>query len=583
VLVYDHTAGRCAITGGYRYRGSRIPQIAGTYFYADLCTGEIWGATESGGVWTSGSPLFDTTLTISTFGEDESGEIYVVDLAGGAFYKLVDTRAATTTALAAAPNPSLAGQSVTFTATVTGSGATGTVAFMEGTTTLGTGPLSSGTAVFSTSALAVGSHTINAVYGGDASFAGSTSPPLTQTVNLTLSLLVTPATDMSSSGNQGGPFSPASFQYQLSATSGSVNYSISGLPIWLDASSTGGTLTTSPTTITFTVNTNANGLSFGIYDATISFSNTTNGQGNQTRTATLTADFGGIAPPATRTWVSGAGNDANDCTLTAPCQTFAGAIAKTATGGEINCLDPAGFGVVTITESISIVCDNVESGVLSASINGVIIDAPAGSIVTLKGQNIECAGTGVNGIELINAGIVLHVHKSRIGNCRGSPGNGILVANNSGTAKVEVADSYITDNIVGIEIKPSGTASAVVVINRVTAAANAVGFRGNGTATTGTISATITDSVSMSSSGAGINATAGTSPSVQVTLRRVSTVFNGTGINSSGANATIRFGDTVVTGNKTGTTATGTLSSYGTNFIKGNTVDGPDPGPIAPH
>jgi glucose/arabinose dehydrogenase len=94
VLVYDHTNGRCAITGGYRYRGSRIPDLNGTYFYGDYCTGEFWGATESGGVWSS-TRLLDTPYNISTFGEDESGEIYLADITGGAIYKLVDTRTAT--------------------------------------------------------------------------------------------------------------------------------------------------------------------------------------------------------------------------------------------------------------------------------------------------------------------------------------------------------------------------------------------------------------------------------------------------------------------------------------------------------
>src|SRR5216684_8686022 len=57
---------------------------------------------------------------------------------------------------------------------------------------------------------------------------------------------------------------------------------------------------------------------------------------------------------ATRTWVSGVGDDANPCSRTAPCKTFAGAISKTAKGGEIDALDPGGFGAVTITKSITI-------------------------------------------------------------------------------------------------------------------------------------------------------------------------------------------------------------------------------------
>src|SRR5262245_65681836 len=85
------------------------------------------------------------------------------------------------------------------------------------------------------------------------------------------------------------------------------------------------------------------------------------------------------AAQATRTWVSGFGSDADPCSRTAPCQTFAGAISKTAAGGEINCLDPGGFGTVTITKSISIRCVGVTAGVLAAGIVGVVINGtPAG-------------------------------------------------------------------------------------------------------------------------------------------------------------------------------------------------------------
>ena len=142
----------------------------------------------------------------------------------------------TTTALTASPNPSLLGQSVTFTATVSGSGGTptGTVDFTEGASTLGSGSLSSGVATFNTSALSLGPHDITAVYNGDSTFAASTSSVVTQTVDpTTLSMVITPETPISSSGNNGGPFSPSSFQYQLSASSGSISYSISGLPAWL--------------------------------------------------------------------------------------------------------------------------------------------------------------------------------------------------------------------------------------------------------------------------------------------------------------------------------------------------------------
>src|SRR5262245_12089317 len=102
---------------------------------------------------------------------------------------------------------------------------------------------------------------------------------------------VSPATNISSSGHPRGPFSPSSFQYQLSASTGTLNYSITGLPSWLTASSTAGSVGTGGTTITFTVNASAFLLPPGTYNATISFTNTSNGNGNATRAATLVIAF----------------------------------------------------------------------------------------------------------------------------------------------------------------------------------------------------------------------------------------------------------------------------------------------------
>jgi hypothetical protein len=87
---------------------------------------------------------------------------------------------------------------------------------------------------------------------------------------------------------------------------------------------------------------------------------------------------------ATRTWVSGVGDDANPCSRTAPCKTFAGAISKTAAGGEINCIDAGGFGAVTITKSMTIDCANVEAGVLVSGTNGIIVNAGVGGVVTRR-------------------------------------------------------------------------------------------------------------------------------------------------------------------------------------------------------
>jgi hypothetical protein len=111
----------------------------------------------------------------------------------------------------------------------------------------------------------------------------------TLTINAPPLLQVTPATNMVASGTQGGPFSPPSFSYTLSATSGSVNYSISGLPNWLTASPASGNVSPSGTTVIFTVN--ANSLAAGTYGPIpITFTNSDTGQGTQTRTATLTVN-----------------------------------------------------------------------------------------------------------------------------------------------------------------------------------------------------------------------------------------------------------------------------------------------------
>src|SRR3954454_13654540 len=120
---------------------------------------------------------------------------------------------------------------------------------------------------------------------------------------------------------------------------------------------------------------------------------------------------------ATRTWVSGVGDDANPCSRTAPCKTFAGAISKTANGGEINCLDPGGFGGVTITKSLTIKCHYTEGGVLVAGTNAIVVNATATDRVTLRGLDINGTGIGapisLTGIKVLSAKSV-HVIDSEI-------------------------------------------------------------------------------------------------------------------------------------------------------------------------
>src|ERR1700726_3078098 len=125
------------------------------------------------------------------------------------------------------------------------------------------------------------------------------------------------------------------------------------------------------------------------------------------RIALLALAIGFLAPvlasspahaQATRTWVSGVGDDANPCSRTAPCKTFAGAISKTAPAGEINCLDPGGFGAVTITKSMTISCEAGTAGVLVSGTNAIIFQGASTDYLFLKGLDIEGEGTGLSGI-----------------------------------------------------------------------------------------------------------------------------------------------------------------------------------------
>src|SRR5712671_6563199 len=106
---------------------------------------------------------------------------------------------------------------------------------------------------------------------------------------------------------------------------------------------------------------------------------------------------------ATRTWVSGVGDDANPCSRTAPCKTFAGAISKTATGGEISVLDPGGFGAVTITKSITLNGTGTLAGILSAGTTGIIVNADNTKVITIRGLSINGACTGIRGMNILQA------------------------------------------------------------------------------------------------------------------------------------------------------------------------------------
>ena len=118
----------------------------------------------------------------------------------------------------------------------------------------------------------------------------------------------------------------------------------------------------------------------------------------------FTCAFASLAQAqATRTWVSGVGDDANPCSRTAPCKTFAGAISKTAPCGEIDALDPGGFGAVTITKSITIDGTGTLAGILASLTTGVIINVATTDVVTLRGLSINGACNGIRGVNVTGA------------------------------------------------------------------------------------------------------------------------------------------------------------------------------------
>src|SRR5437588_623013 len=166
---------------------------------------------------------------------------------------------------------------------------------------------------------------------------------------------------------------------------------------------------------------------------------------------------------ASRTWVSGVGDDANPCSRTAPCKTFAGAISKTAAGGEINCLDPGGFGTVTITKAMTLNCSTYTLGsILAAGVPGVTINtASVNDRVTLRGLQIQRVNQtvtpGTIGVRILAAASV------SIEDCviTGFSQQGISDTRTAGNTKLFVRNSVISNNTL------SGIATAATGPNKV--------------------------------------------------------------------------------------------------------------------
>ncbi|MBO9622415.1 MAG: hypothetical protein J7500_06865 [Sphingomonas sp.] len=295
----------------------------------------------------------------------------------------------------------------------------------------------------------------------------------------------------------------------------------------------------------------------------------------------------GFAQPAyaqaTRTWVSGVGDDVNPCSRTAPCKTFAGAISKTAAGGEIDCLDPGGFGTVTVTKSITIDCTGTMGSILnSGGINGVVVNDSAtgtpGTInVVLRGISINGAGTtpGLNGVRLVS-GKSLVLEDVFIMNQSGRA----VSVNPSTTTRTTIHNTTMTNTGGGVLVQPTGTATAAVDIQQsvITAGASEA-LRVDTSSTTGAagLRVVVNDTVLSENPGSAVivNSPAGT-PTALVLISGSNVTNNGgNGLTAQGsANAFIAVSDTAIQGNVSGLvrTAGGQIRSYGDNLLNLNVV-----------
>lgn len=267
---------------------------------------------------------------------------------------------------------------------------------------------------------------------------------------------------------------------------------------------------------------------------------------------------------ATRTWVSGVGDDANPCSRTAPCKTFAGAISKTAASGVISVLDPGGFGAVTITKAMTIESVGDWGGILSANTNGVIVNAGVNDVVTLRSLSIHGAGTGLSAVKFLAGG------KLVVDNCYiGDTATGIDFEP-AGASKLQVINTTVnntTASAILIQAGASGSASASLEKVRLTN--GSFGLKVN----KGAVSAKDSFISNMSQIGA---KAFGVSSTAQIMLDSTMVSDSVTGVNSQGALASVFIAHSTFTGNGTGVSASnsGILSSFGNNRIIGNTTDG---------
>jgi hypothetical protein len=285
-----------------------------------------------------------------------------------------------------------------------------------------------------------------------------------------------------------------------------------------------------------------------------------------------------IAPAhaqATRTWVSGVGDDANPCSRTAPCKTWPGAISKTAAGGEIDALDPGGFGAVTITKSITLDGGGGQvASILVSGTNGINVSAAATDVIILRNLRlngiVNSGSPGLVGVQVNTAARVV-IEKCDI---FGFGTAALLVATSATSSPlIKFQETTINGNAAGISIKPTGgTVKLAVELTHVDNNVNG-GMRVDGTAG-GTIHAAISDSSISLNGAAGLNVLSGTANVTVDVQRTVIAGNNGAGVSSSNTNggtSTVTVGDSMLSNNVSAwnIAGTATLASYKNNQVTG--------------
>ncbi|HEX8224585.1 MAG TPA: hypothetical protein VF605_12275 [Allosphingosinicella sp.] len=279
---------------------------------------------------------------------------------------------------------------------------------------------------------------------------------------------------------------------------------------------------------------------------------------------------------STRTWVSGVGDDFNPCNRTAPCATFAMAASKTTAGGEINCLDPGGFGAVTITKSLTISCPYTEAGIFATG-NGILVNAASTDTVYLRGLDILGGSASGDGVRIVAAAAV-HIEDSVIRRFNGVNSFGVSVAVTS-PIKLYISNSTIAENGNGatgggIDINPAVGGSVKAVMNNVRVRDNTQhGVRVN--SANGVVTLVMTN---MDTSGNAFGVWLQSGQAINAFLIDSVVVDNSIyGIVGNGAAVTMRTGNTTITGNAQGVTVIGgaQLLTYGNNRSIRNPTWGP--------